>query len=101
MNLSPKIAHLIEQVDLRQLFRFWVSAQAGSLTRGAELLGLRPATVWGAASTLQQRLGLQLYRTRGRRGLRLTVAGRALVRDLTPLFEGLAPAIAAAARARD
>jgi LysR family transcriptional activator of nhaA len=62
-------------MNFRHLYYFWVVAKEGSVTRGAERLGLAIQTVSTQISLLEQAIGKSLFVQQGR-GLVLNDAGR-------------------------
>lgn len=70
----------------RHLFYFWVVAKEGSLTRGAERLGLAVQTVSTQVKELEQDLGAALFKPAGR-SLALTDAGQAALNTAEQIFQ--------------
>lgn len=83
-------------MDTRQMRCVLAVAEAGSLTRAAERLGLAQPALTQTLNRLEQELGTRLFE-RTRRGAALTEAGLAIVDDLRA---SLAHGDAAAERAR-
>lgn len=65
-------------MDLRQLQRFLIAAEAGSFRRAAEELHLTQPALTQSIKTLEQTLGVELF-SRGSRGVALTRYGERLV----------------------
>lgn len=76
----------IPQFDLKQLRYFRVAAEQGSISAAAVVLEIAPATLSESMAKLEKKLGIQLA-IRGRRGLTLTPAGKALAAQIPVLFE--------------
>lgn len=72
--------------DLRQLHYFLAAAEHGSIAAAATALGIAPATLSEGLAVLETRLGLRLAE-RNRRGLALTPAGQAVLREGMALLE--------------
>lgn len=70
-------------------------ADTGSLKGAADRLGLKPSTVSHQLKTLEERLDTALF-IRTTRSVRITEAGRALLRGTEPAFEQIANAVEAA-----
>jgi DNA-binding transcriptional LysR family regulator len=71
---------VITSLTLQQLRVFAAAAREGSFARAAEALSLSEPNVSTHVQTLERALGLVLFeRSRGRRQLRLTAAGRILL----------------------
>ncbi|MET3498070.1 LysR family transcriptional regulator [Variovorax boronicumulans] len=83
-------------MDTRQMRCVVAVAEAGSLTKAAERLGLAQPALTQTLNRLEQELGTRLF-TRTRRGAALTEAGLAIVDDLR---DSLAYSDTAAERAR-
>ncbi len=67
-------------METRHLRYFLAVADAGSLTRAAETLGLAQPALSQALVRMEDLLGVKLF-TRSRRGAQLTVAGQAILED--------------------
>ena len=80
------------RLPLALLEIFVAIARQGSLRAAAEALGLKPSTVSHQLKTLEARLGTALF-VRTTRSVRLTEAGRALLRGAGPAFDQLADAV--------
>jgi LysR family transcriptional activator of nhaA len=65
----------METLNYKHLHCFWSVAQAGSLTRAAEKLGVTPQTLSEQLKQLELHVGTALF-TRNGRGLQLTETGR-------------------------
>ena len=72
-------------INFRHLHYFWVVAKEGSITRGAERLGLAIQTVSAQLTLLEQALGKALFKPQGRR-LVLTEAGQVALRYADQIF---------------
>ncbi|MGJ7614063.1 MULTISPECIES: LysR family transcriptional regulator [unclassified Variovorax] len=83
-------------MDTRQMRCIVAIAEAGSLTKAAERLGLAQPALTQTLNRLEQELGIRIF-TRSRRGATLTDAGLAILDDLRA---SLAYGDAAAQRAR-
>jgi len=73
-------------LNYHHLHCFWVVAQAGGMSRGAEQLGLAVQTVSAQVRALERQLGLALLKPAGR-GLALTAAGQAALRQADQIFQ--------------
>lgn len=71
--------------NYRHLYYFWVVAQEGGMTRGAERLGVAVQTVSAQVRELERALGHALLQPAGR-GLTLTEAGWAAMREADRIF---------------
>jgi len=80
------------RLPLALLEIFVAIARKGSLRAAAEALGIKPSTVSHQLKTLEARLGTALF-VRTTRSVRLTEAGRALLRGAGPAFDQLADAV--------
>ncbi|MBK9136504.1 MAG: transcriptional activator NhaR [Betaproteobacteria bacterium] len=85
-------------MNLKHLHYFWVTARAGGIVRAGEQLHTTPQTLSAQIKLLQERLGRQLLRKRGRQ-LELTDDGRIALRYADEIF-GLAGELEAALRER-
>lgn len=74
--------------SFHELQAFVVSAESGSATQAATVLGLTQSAVSRSINTLEARLGVKLFH-RVRRRLVLSDAGRALLRDASRLLADL------------
>lgn len=72
-------------MNFRHLHYFWVVAKEGSITRGAERLGLAIQTVSAQLTLLEQSVGKALFKPQGRR-LVLTEAGQVALRYADQIF---------------
>lgn len=70
----------------RHLYYFWVVAKEGGMSRAAERLGMAVQTVSAQVRELEQSLGVVLLKPAGR-GLALTDAGEAAVREADLIFQ--------------
>src|SRR5437762_4423035 len=80
-------------VELRELLIFLVLADELHFGRAAERLGISQPGVSEAVRVLESRLGVKIFDRTSRR-VRLTPAGEALKRNLTPALAGLEQALA-------
>jgi DNA-binding transcriptional LysR family regulator len=71
---------------------FLAIAEQGSLRKAAALLGVRPPAVSYRLKALEERIGVTLF-TRTTRSVRLTDAGRALLRRIQPAMAELSEAL--------
>ena len=62
-------------LNFKHLRYFWIVAKSGSMARAAEQLHLTPQSISGQLSTLEEALGVKLFRRAGRQ-LELTEVGR-------------------------
>jgi LysR family transcriptional activator of nhaA len=85
-------------MNLKHLHYFWVAARAGGVVRAGEQLHTTPQTLSAQIKLLQDRLGRQLFRKRGRQ-LELTDDGRVALRYADEIF-GLAGELEATLRER-
>ncbi|MDX2015965.1 MAG: LysR family transcriptional regulator [Myxococcaceae bacterium] len=85
----------LDEVNFHHLLCFSVVAREGSVSRGAEVLGLAQPTVSGKLRALEEDLGERLFRRRGR-GVELTETGhlvRRYAEDIYALGEELMDAV--------
>jgi LysR family transcriptional regulator, transcriptional activator of nhaA len=75
-----------QSFSYRHLYYFWVVAKAGGIARGAERLGMAVQTVSTQVRELERSLGYALLKPAGR-GLVLTEAGHAAVRQADQIFQ--------------
>ncbi|MCH8550337.1 MAG: LysR family transcriptional regulator [Natronospirillum sp.] len=73
------------RLNYRHLHYFWLIAKEGSVARASEKLELAPQTVSGQIATLEQEIGLRLFRRNGRQ-LVLTDAGQEVFRHAEKVF---------------
>jgi LysR family transcriptional regulator, transcriptional activator of nhaA len=85
-------------MNLKHLHYFWVAARAGGVVRAGQQLHTTPQTLSSQIKLLQDRLGRQLFRKRGRQ-LELTDDGRVALRYADEIF-GLAGELEATLRER-
>ncbi|WP_343562465.1 LysR family transcriptional regulator [Kiloniella sp. b19] len=83
------------RLPLATLEIFTAIAEEGSLRAAAELLGLQPSTVSHQLRNLEERLGTALF-IRTTRSVRLTEAGRVLLRGTAPAFQQISEAVESA-----
>ncbi|MBL8316998.1 MAG: LysR family transcriptional regulator [Burkholderiaceae bacterium] len=72
--------------NYRHLYYFWVVAREGGISRAAARLGMAVQTVSAQVRELERALGQQLLRPAGR-GLTLTEAGQAALRQAEQIFQ--------------
>ncbi|MBV2234616.1 MAG: transcriptional activator NhaR [Sterolibacterium sp.] len=72
-------------LNYKHLRYFWVVARTGSIARAAEQLHLTPQSISGQLGTLEQQLGVALFRRAGR-GLQLTEAGQRILQQAERIF---------------
>jgi LysR family transcriptional activator of nhaA len=73
-------------LNYRHLHYFWVAGHEGSLSRAADRLGMAVQTVSEQVRELERSLGVSLLKPAGR-GLALTEAGTAVMRQADQIFE--------------
>lgn len=74
------------EYSYRHLYYFWVVAKEGGMSRAASRLGMAVQTVSTQVRELEQTLGCALLKPAGR-GLALTEAGRAAMRQADHIFQ--------------
>lgn len=79
----------------QQLQVFLQAADCGSFSKAAKQLLVTPASVMKHMNTLENRLGVTLFR-RTNKGIELTAAGKSLYRDGKKLLESAENAVARA-----
>jgi LysR family transcriptional regulator, transcriptional activator of nhaA len=72
--------------NYHHLYYFWVVAHEGGMARGAERLGMAVQTVSAQVRELERALGAALLKPAGR-GLTLTEAGQAALRQADQIFQ--------------
>ncbi|MBS7808723.1 LysR family transcriptional regulator [Variovorax sp. PCZ-1] len=72
--------------NYKHLYYFWVVAQSGGMSRGAERLGMAVQTVSAQVRQLEQSLGVALLKPSGRHVV-LTEAGQAALRQAEQIFQ--------------
>ena len=77
---------MTKDLNYRHLYYFWVVAKEGGMARAAERLGMAVQTVSTQVRELERTLGHTLLSPHGR-GLRLTVAGKATLRQAEHIFQ--------------
>jgi DNA-binding transcriptional LysR family regulator len=82
----------MKRIPLGGIEIFLAIARAGSLRGAARSLGLGASAVSHQLKTLEQQIGVELFQ-RTTRSLNLTGAGRILLEEASPAFEGLSGAI--------
>ena len=75
-----------QDLNYRHLYYFWVVAKEGGMARAADRLGMAVQTVSTQVRELERSLGHTLLKPAGR-GLRLTDAGLATMRQAEQIFE--------------
>ncbi len=77
---------MIVSFNYRHLYYFWVVGKEGGMSRAADRLGMAVQTVSTQVRELERTLGHQLLKPAGR-GLALTDAGRAAMRQADLIFQ--------------
>jgi LysR family transcriptional activator of nhaA len=72
-------------MNFKHLHYFWVVAKAGGVVKAGEQLHVSPQTLSGQIKLLEERMGRQLFRKRGRQ-LELTDDGRVALRYADDIF---------------
>jgi len=75
----------VGDLNLHHLRSFWFVAREGSMTRGAEALGVTPPTLSTQVAALEEALGLRLFRRHGNR-LEITRQGLLVQRYAAEIF---------------
>lgn len=75
----------MEPLNYHHLHYFWLVAREGRLTAAADKLGLSPSTLSAQIRQLEEQVGVELFRRRGR-GMELTDAGRAALDTADQIF---------------
>lgn len=75
-----------QSFSYRHLYYFWVVAKEGGMARAAQRLGMAVQTVGTQVRELERNLGTTLLRPAGR-GLALTEAGQAALRQAEQIFQ--------------
>lgn len=83
-------------VEIQHVRHFIAAAEAGNMTRAAELLGIAQPALSQSLRRMEEKLGVRLM-NRSRRGISLNPAGQAILEDLR---EGIALIDGAASRAQ-
>lgn len=97
--MTNNLTHLIDQVGLHRLFRFWVFAQRGTLAEAGTAVGMETKNnIAPSIRRMEKTLGVQLITpgTPLRSPVTLTDHGQRLNQTLTPIFEQLPQAITTA-----
>jgi LysR family transcriptional regulator, transcriptional activator of nhaA len=81
-----KKLNMNQDLNYRHLYYFWVVAKEGGMARAAERLGMAVQTVSTQVRELERALGHTLLKPAGR-GLRLTDAGLAAMRQAEQIFQ--------------
>ena len=87
-------------MELRELRSFCTAARLGGISKAADELGLGQPTVTTHVRKLEREMGGALF-DRGKRPIRLTPSGAALVELAVPLIEGIDDLIEGAAQAEE
>lgn len=77
---------MINNINLKHLYYFWLTAQEGSITKASEILDLAPQTLSSQISTLESSMELMLFKREGRR-LILSPAGKEVFIYASKIFE--------------
>lgn len=75
-----------DDLNFRHLLYFWAVAQEGSMTRGAERLGLSAQAISTQLGQLERQLGLALFAPQGR-SLKLTESGKVVLGYADKIFQ--------------
>lgn len=81
-----KNVNMYQDLNYRHLYYFWVVAKEGGMARAADRLGMAVQTVSTQVRELERSLGHTLLKPAGR-GLRLTDAGVATMRQAEQIFQ--------------
>jgi LysR family transcriptional activator of nhaA len=73
-------------MNYKHLQYFWVVASEGSIAKASERLHVTPQTISGQLSTLEERIGAELFAKQGR-GLQLTETGRLVLQYAEEIFQ--------------
>lgn len=97
--MNKNLVKLLDRLGLHRLLRFWVVAEYGSYYQAAQALGVQDYNLISQMESLEHSLGYPLLVRRGPGNKPLlTGEGRELHRQLTPIFESTAQAIATSTR---
>ena len=77
---------MLNKLNFRHLYHFWVIAREGSMARASQVLELAPQTLSSQVSALESEVGGLLFRREGR-GLKLTDLGRTVQSHGDAIFE--------------
>ena len=91
-----RVLFMPRSFNYNHLYYFWVVAKEGGISHAAQRLGMAVQTVSAQVRTLEQSLGFALFKPAGR-GLALTAAGEAALRQADAIFQ-LGVALPAAVR---
>lgn len=77
---------MLGAINYKHLHYFWAVAHEGSIARASEKLHITPQTISSQLSSLEDRLGQELFERSGRK-LKLTQGGRMVLRYADEIFE--------------
>lgn len=77
---------MLNTLNFRHLYHFWVVAREGSMARASQVLNLAPQTLSSQVAALESELGGLLFRREGR-GLKLTSLGLMVRSHADEIFE--------------
>ncbi|MBP0049088.1 LysR family transcriptional regulator [Marinobacterium sp. AK62] len=77
---------MLNTLNFRHLYHFWVVAQAGSMAKASRMLNLAPQTLSSQVAALESEIGGLLFRREGR-GLKLTDLGQQVQSHADEIFE--------------
>lgn len=76
---------MINRLNFRHLYHFWIVAREGSMAAASKVLGLTPQTLSSQVAALEEEIGGLLFRREGR-GLRLTDLGQRVQSHADEIF---------------
>ncbi len=77
---------MLNRLNFRHLYHFWVVAREGSMAKASQVLGLAPQTLSSQVASLESEIGGLLFRREGR-GLKLTELGYSVQAHADDIFE--------------
>lgn len=77
---------MLNRLNFRHLYHFWVTAREGSMARASQVLQLTPQTLSSQVAALESEIGGLLFRREGR-GLKLTDLGHSVQAHADIIFE--------------
>ncbi len=77
---------MLNRLNFRHLYHFWVVAREGSMAKASQVLGLAPQTLSSQVAALEGEVGGLLFRREGR-GLKLTDLGVTVQAHADEIFE--------------